>query len=128
MEHLHVEPDIFNQVLDGSLLLDTMMPDNAIQRRPARLPVDAGEGIALRPAPLDEQPTIEVRQLHLGHGAILRPVERQEVPAEFLVMRVGTLPTREVLLAQFLGMLAAPVRSFLYLLDQKSKQTVEATN
>jgi len=50
------------------------------------------------------------------------PIERD------LVMRIGTLPTREVLLAQFLGMLAAPVRSFLYLLDQKSKQTVEATN
>ena len=42
------------------------------------------------------------------------------------VMRIGTLPPREVLLAQLLGMLAAPIRSFLYLLDQKSKQTVEA--
>lgn len=48
------------------------------------------------------------------------PIERD------LVMRIGTLPPREVVLAQFLGMLAAPVRSFLYLLDQKSKQTVEA--
>jgi len=43
-----------------------------------------------------------------------------------MVIRIGTLPPREVLLAQFLGMLAAPVRSFLYVLDQKSKQTVEA--
>jgi large subunit ribosomal protein L10 len=36
---------------------------------------------------------------------------------------IGKLPPREILLAQLLGMLAAPIRSFLYLLDQKSKQT-----
>ncbi len=38
------------------------------------------------------------------------------------IVFIGKLPPREVLLAQLLGMLAAPVRSFLYLLDQKSKQ------
>lgn len=43
------------------------------------------------------------------------------------VTRIGTLPPREVLLAMLLGMLAAPIHSFLYLLDQKSKQTVEST-
>lgn len=42
------------------------------------------------------------------------------------VMRIGTLPPREILLAQLFGMLAAPIRAFLYILDQKSKQTVEA--
>ena len=39
------------------------------------------------------------------------------------VLYIGNLPPREVLLAQLLGMLAAPIRSFLYVLDQKSKQT-----
>ncbi len=39
------------------------------------------------------------------------------------VIMIGNLPPREVLLAQLLGMLAAPIRSFLYVLDQKSKQT-----
>ncbi len=39
------------------------------------------------------------------------------------VIFIGNLPPREVLLAQLLGMLAAPIRSFLYVLDQKSKQT-----
>jgi large subunit ribosomal protein L10 len=39
------------------------------------------------------------------------------------VLFIGNLPPREVLLAQLLGMLAAPIRSFLYVLDQKSKQT-----
>jgi large subunit ribosomal protein L10 len=39
------------------------------------------------------------------------------------VMYIGSLPPREVLLAQLLGMLAAPIRSFLYVLDQKSKQS-----
>lgn len=36
---------------------------------------------------------------------------------------MGSLPPREVLLAQLLGMIAAPIRSLLYVLDQKSKQT-----
>ncbi len=38
------------------------------------------------------------------------------------VVFIGQLPPREILLAQLLGMLAAPIRSFLYVLDQKSKQ------
>src|SRR5258708_5707734 len=37
------------------------------------------------------------------------------------IVYIGKLPPREVLLAQLLGMLAAPIRSFMYLLDQKSK-------
>jgi large subunit ribosomal protein L10 len=39
------------------------------------------------------------------------------------VTMVGALPPREALLGQLLGMLAAPIRSFLYVLDQKSKQS-----
>lgn len=39
------------------------------------------------------------------------------------IVFIGKLPPREVLLAQLLGMFASPIRSFLYLLDQKSKQT-----
>ena len=37
------------------------------------------------------------------------------------VMMVGQLPPREVLLAQFLGMMAAPMSSLLYLLKQKAE-------
>ncbi|HVN26692.1 MAG TPA: 50S ribosomal protein L10 [Candidatus Paceibacterota bacterium] len=37
------------------------------------------------------------------------------------VLAIGQLPPREVLLAQLLGMLSAPLKSFMYLLDQKSK-------
>lgn len=37
------------------------------------------------------------------------------------IVYIGKLPSREVLLGQLLGMLAAPIRSFLYILDQKSK-------
>ena len=37
------------------------------------------------------------------------------------IVYIGKLPPREVLLAQLLGMLASPIRSLLYLLDQKSK-------
>jgi large subunit ribosomal protein L10 len=39
------------------------------------------------------------------------------------VIAIGRLPPREVLLAQLLGMIASPIRSFMYLLDQKSKRS-----
>ena len=42
------------------------------------------------------------------------------------VVHIGKLPSREVLLGQLLGMLASPIRSLLYILDQKSKK-VELT-
>ena len=39
------------------------------------------------------------------------------------VVFIGKLTPREVLLAQLLGMLASPIRSFMYLLDQKAKRS-----
>jgi large subunit ribosomal protein L10 len=38
------------------------------------------------------------------------------------VIAIGKLPPREVLLGQLLGMLNAPIRSFIYVLDQKAKK------
>ncbi|MEK9180060.1 MAG: 50S ribosomal protein L10 [Patescibacteria group bacterium] len=46
------------------------------------------------------------------------------VSAEQIVF-IGKLPPREVLLAQLLGMLAAPLRSFMYLVQEKSKQQTQ---
>ncbi len=40
-----------------------------------------------------------------------------------MVAAIGQLPPREVLLGQLFGTIAGPIRSFLYLLDQKSKQS-----
>jgi len=37
------------------------------------------------------------------------------------IIFIGKLPPREILLAQLLGTIAAPIKSLLYLLDQKSK-------
>ncbi len=45
------------------------------------------------------------------------PVEASQI------LFIGKLPPREVLLAQLLGMLASPLRSFIYVLDQKSKHS-----
>lgn len=39
-----------------------------------------------------------------------------------MVKMIGQLPSREVLLSQFIGMLQAPMKMFMYVLDQKSKQ------
>lgn len=49
----------------------------------------------------------------------------QELDAARVIF-IGKLPPREALLGQLLGMLAAPIRSFLYVLDQKSKQSTPA--
>ena len=38
-----------------------------------------------------------------------------------MVTRIGQLPPREVLLGQLVGMLVAPMRMFLYVLNEKSK-------
>jgi len=37
------------------------------------------------------------------------------------IVYIGKLPPREIVLAQLLGVLAGPIRSFLYVLDQKAK-------
>lgn len=39
------------------------------------------------------------------------------------IVMIGQLPPREVLLAQLAAMIAAPVRSLLYVLDQKAKRS-----
>ncbi|MBI5220895.1 MAG: 50S ribosomal protein L10 [Candidatus Liptonbacteria bacterium] len=39
------------------------------------------------------------------------------------VTMIGQLPPREVLLGQLVGMLAAPIRSFMFVLDQQSKKS-----
>ncbi|MCR4328511.1 MAG: 50S ribosomal protein L10 [Patescibacteria group bacterium] len=44
---------------------------------------------------------------------------RAAIDAEQIIF-IGRLPSREILLAQLLGTLAAPLRSFMYLLQQKS--------
>lgn len=38
------------------------------------------------------------------------------------VTRIGKLPSREVLLGQFVGLLTSPLRSFMFVLNEKSKQ------
>lgn len=37
------------------------------------------------------------------------------------VIKIGKLPTREILLGQLVGVLAAPIRMFMYVLNEKSK-------
>jgi large subunit ribosomal protein L10 len=56
---------------------------------------------------------------HLLSGYELK--SKLPVDAARIVM-IGKLPPREVLLAQLLGMLSAPIKSLLYLLDQKAKR------
>lgn len=42
------------------------------------------------------------------------------------VIAIGQLPPREIILAQFMGMLVAPLRTFMYILQEKAKMMGEA--
>jgi large subunit ribosomal protein L10 len=48
-------------------------------------------------------------------------VEKRFFPGEEVIM-LGRLPSREVLLAQVVGTIAAPLSAFLYVLKERSKQ------
>lgn len=39
------------------------------------------------------------------------------------VIAIGMLPPREVILSQFMGMLVAPIRTFMYILQEKAKMS-----
>ena len=41
------------------------------------------------------------------------------------MVAIGKLPPREVHLAQLLGVMAGPIRAFLYILDEKSKKSAQ---
>lgn len=47
--------------------------------------------------------------------------EKKFFPGEEVTM-IGNLPPREILLAQVVGTIAAPISSFLYVLQERSKQ------
>lgn len=42
------------------------------------------------------------------------------------VIRFGSMPSREILLGQLVGMLTIPIKQLVFVLDQKLKQTVES--
>ncbi len=49
---------------------------------------------------------------------------RNFIEAE-MVLKIGKLPSREILLGQLVGVLSAPLKMLMYVLNEKSKQTVE---
>jgi large subunit ribosomal protein L10 len=44
------------------------------------------------------------------------------------VIAIGQLPPREVLLAQLAGMIAAPIRAFMYVIQERAKKVGESQN
>lgn len=67
-------------------------------------------------AGLEKEKKIEGNKILGGYNL----TGKEELDAARVIM-IGKLPPREALLAQLFGMLSAPIRSFLYVLDQKSK-------
>jgi len=47
--------------------------------------------------------------------------EKEEIPRE-TIMKIGTLPGRDVLIAQAIGSIAAPLRGLMYVLNEKAKK------
>jgi ribosomal protein L10 len=52
-------------------------------------------------------------------------LEKKQFLEPDLFKKIALLPTREVLLAQLAGVLAAPIKMLMYILNEKSKQMVE---
>ncbi len=48
-------------------------------------------------------------------------LEKKEFLAAETVRAIGSLPPRDVLLGQFVGVLAGPIRAFMYVLSEKAK-------
>ena len=46
---------------------------------------------------------------------------------DVMVKRIGQLPSREILLAQLLGMLQAPIKMFLYVVNEHSKKVAQSS-
>lgn len=61
---------------------------------------------------------IEGQKILGGYDVAAKDVLDQKV-----MVMIGALPPREVLLGQLLGMIAAPIRSFLYLLKEKAARS-----
>lgn len=47
--------------------------------------------------------------------------EKTELSRE-MVIKIGSLPSREVLLGQVVGVISAPIRAFIYVLSQKAQK------
>ncbi|MDO8516459.1 MAG: 50S ribosomal protein L10 [bacterium] len=65
-----------------------------------------------------EAKAINSKKLLGGYDAVRKMVVNAEG-----MRALGLLPTREVALAQLLGMLVAPVRGFMYILQQKAEKS-----
>jgi large subunit ribosomal protein L10 len=66
--------------------------------------------------PEGEAKDVWIKKILAGYNIVSKtPMNAEEI------IYIGKLPPREVVLAQLLGMLAAPIRSFLYILSEKSK-------
>lgn len=55
-------------------------------------------------------------------GGVL--MEEKKILTGETVAKIGGLPGREVLIAQIIGMFAAPIRSFLFVVNEKAKKGV----
>ncbi|MDP2650756.1 MAG: 50S ribosomal protein L10 [bacterium] len=70
------------------------------------------------------QPIYKFSKDHPGFKLVggLNVETKEEVPFETIQM-IGSLPSREILLAQLMATLIAPLRGLMYILQERSKQT-----
>lgn len=67
------------------------------------------------------QSTVKFKQAKILGGYDLE--NKRFVSSEEVIM-LGKLPSKEVLLSQVVGMIGSPIKSLLYVLSERSKQTV----
>ncbi|MDD5099001.1 MAG: 50S ribosomal protein L10 [Candidatus Colwellbacteria bacterium] len=64
-------------------------------------------------------PTVKFQSAKVLGGYDLEA--KRFVPAEEVIM-LGKLPSKEILISQFVGMVASPIRSFMFVLKERAKQ------
>ena len=107
-------------------LLDVAMKEAKVEFSPSKyggsvLAVFAPEGVEQISGPVVKfLKEIKLEKTHVLGGYNF--AKSDEVEQEN-VLAIGNLPSREVVLAQLMGMLQAPLRSFMYIIQEKAKQS-----
>jgi large subunit ribosomal protein L10 len=107
-------------------LLRIILKNEGIDFDPVKL--DGQVGVAFAKHDISEvaQPVYKFSKNHGTFKIIggVDVIDKKEIPLE-IINRIGNLPSREVLLASFINSLISPLRGFMHVLSEKSKNKVD---
>ncbi len=111
-------------VVTRKRLLRIVLQRKGIDLDPLKFEGQVGTIFSSGEIPEIVQPTYKFSREHSNFQILggLNVKTKEEIPFEMIQM-IGSLPSREILLAQLMGMLTAPLRGLMYILSEKSKRS-----